>query len=126
MCGYPHITLRGTTQDWAKLRQKFHKLKDMNKDNSLDLNWWLEPLTPVIEEVCNTGINQKVDTDFWKDIYRKTTSKAYEPDHIEGWINAFIPYLNLDKSTSKGKRKGKVQGQFIRNEWVDWKKIKEG
>ena len=61
-CGIPQITLEGTKDDWEKLRQKVNKLVEINKDDCLCLNWWLSYLIPVVNEICDTAITQKVNS----------------------------------------------------------------
>jgi len=70
-CGILQITLEGTPEDWQKLYDKVAKLVEMNKDNCLELNWWLEKLVPVIEKICHAGIHRKVDSNFWSSITSK-------------------------------------------------------
>ena len=42
-CGIPSVTLRGTAEDWAKVRAKADRLR------GLDMDWWLESLLPALD-----------------------------------------------------------------------------
>lgn len=69
-CGFPLITLEGTPDDWKKLREKYKRLTQMNKDDCMKLDFWLKHLTPIIEKICETGITQQPDVSFWKNMYK--------------------------------------------------------
>jgi len=95
ICGIPRITLVGSKDDWEKLRSKVAKLKELNKDNRLLLDWWLEKLAPVVDQIVDQATSQKVDKAFWQNIYKwQIPEKGYDPQpFITGWINVFNPYL---------------------------------
>jgi len=95
LCGIPQITLEGTPEDWKKLQGKVTKLEEMNKDNCLELKWWLEELKPVIDKICEAGIDRKIDGKFWSEIYKSEGGSG--GPYITGWITKFFPYLTDDK-----------------------------
>jgi len=95
-CGIPQITLDGTPDDWKSLLNKVNKLNDLNKNDALGLNWWLERLVPVVEKICETGITRKADKEFWSGIYKYTGSSGDE--FISGWITSFFPYVAKRKN----------------------------
>ena len=90
-CGIPRITLEGTKEDWEKVKQKVNKLVEINKDDCLHLNWWLNHLIPVINEVCNTAINRKANSIFWSSIYKYHAMSG--GSSITGWCTVFFPHL---------------------------------
>jgi len=90
-CGIPQITLDGTPEDWKKLQDKVGKLVEMNKDDCLELKWWLDELVPVVEKICEAGIHRKIDVDFWSEIYKSSGGSG--GPYITGWITKFFPYL---------------------------------
>jgi len=90
-CGIPQITLDGTPEDWKRLLDKVNKLKELNEDDCLELNWWLDRLVPVVEKICETGISRNADREFWSEIYKYTGFSGNE--FISGWITSFFPYL---------------------------------
>ena len=90
-CGFPKITLQGTADDWQKLKNKVHKLNDMNgDDDKLDLKWWLKNLVPIVDKICEAGVDRKIDFKFWSNMYQE--SKKYRGLEIKGWLNAFLPF----------------------------------
>ena len=95
LCGIPQITLEGTPDDWKKLQDKVAKLIGMNKDNCLELKWWLDKLVPVVEKICEAGIEGKIDGKFWSEIY-KCEGGSGGP-YLSGWITTFFPYLAEEK-----------------------------
>lgn len=89
-CGFPKITLKGTVDDWKKLKEKVDKLNKMNKKDVLELDWWLTHLVPVVDKICEAGIERNVDRKFWANMC--TNSDDYGIS-IKGWINVFLPYM---------------------------------
>jgi len=67
-CGFPKITLKGTVDDWKKLKSKVEKLEKMNKDDCLLMGWWLKQLVPIVNKICEAGIDRKIDRNFWTNI----------------------------------------------------------
>jgi len=45
----------------------------------------------VVNKICETGIERKVDRQFWTNIYKYST--AYMSTAMDGWITVFFPYL---------------------------------
>jgi len=70
----------------------------MNEGDKLDLNWWLKELVPVVQKICEAGIDRKIDRTFWSNAYVR--SSEYVGVLIGGWINAFIPYLTRGRNWS--------------------------
>lgn len=87
-CGFPSITLTGTTDDWEKLRAKAEGLR------KYDLDWWLEALLPALDQFVSAA-HGKPNLDFWRslcNINTGTSFPVYEP--LTGWVQVFFPYLN--------------------------------
>lgn len=39
-----------------------HKLNELNgKNNELDLEWWLKNLVPIVDKICEAGVERKID-----------------------------------------------------------------
>lgn len=87
ICGIPEITLEGIVEDWEKIIEKVKYLK------KFDLEWWVDELTPILEELLKTSKNE-IDTSFWRNIYREYINGcgSPEPAYIDGWIAKFYPY----------------------------------
>lgn len=94
-CGIVRVTLDGTPEDWKILRDKVYRLETLSgTDDKLKLGWWLSALIPVINKICDAGINHTIDTDFWSKIYNFTSGSGVE--YASGWITVFFPYFHND------------------------------
>ena len=123
ICGFPKITLLGTPDDWQKLKNKVHKLNEMNgKEDKLELNWWLKNLVPVVDKICESAISRKIDVEFWSNMYQQ--SSRYGGNDIKGWFNAFLPFNHEDKKNYS--LEGGIQEGFVYSSGIDPKDIKEG
>jgi len=94
-CGFPKITLVGSNEDWEKLRNKVKKLQEMNADDKLKLNWWLERLVPLVDSIVDQATSRNIDKAFWSNLYHSQKHGGfYVPTPmISGWIIVFHPYL---------------------------------
>lgn len=94
LCGIPEIKLKGTKEDWMKLRSGFIDLT-----TKLKMNWWASELVPVIDEFIK-AYDGDVNMRFWKSIYKfYETKNSGEVDGINGWITKFVPYVNHKQRT---------------------------
>lgn len=85
-CGIPQITLEGTAEDWQKVIDKSKKIA------IYELDWWINELIPILEEIKETA-NEKIDKQFWMNMFKQHTIKNYGTLHlINGWILRFFPY----------------------------------
>ncbi|HEY9730725.1 MAG TPA: DUF4419 domain-containing protein [Drouetiella sp.] len=90
-CGFPEITLTGTADDWAKLRQKIELLERYQMD------FWLPHLRRVTDIFCDAS-RGNIDVDLWKGMYK--LPNRYGATFINGWIVKLIPYVkNLASGT---------------------------
>lgn len=109
-CGIPTITLTGQIEDWLKIKKKLAYLSQISAKNGFGLESWLNHLMPVVNNICLTRIDKKVDLTFWNSMYKKNNGSG--GPYISGWITVLYPYLK----TSNGYRK---------NEMLDWNKERE-
>jgi len=113
-CGIKRITLDGTPDDWKVLRDKVLKLEALNgNDDRLKLKWWLDALIPVVNKICDAGINHVVDPDFWSRIYNFESGSGYA--YANGWISVFYPYFKNDD-----KYYGEELVRTKKNTKLDW------
>ena len=96
-CGIPWVRLRGTPEDWRSVRDA---AADMSKYN---LDWWLNQLLPVLDEMVRTsehqcaGLHKDSDlADFWNRIC--CIHQGSGPTYVSGWINYLFPYDREGKS----------------------------
>jgi hypothetical protein len=88
-CGIPRITLLGTVDDWRMIRQRIEALAEF------DFEWWVRVLRPVLDEFVRSA-EGRPDRQFWRSFYKWNDSSG--GPFISGWINAFFPYLEDEKS----------------------------
>lgn len=98
MCGIPHITLRGTVDDWKDLLERIEYLRRWNDEHKLRLDFWLDPLHKCMSKVYETAnnIQQKapIDVAFWQKIYNFNGSKhSGDRDRLSGWLQVFFPFI---------------------------------
>ena len=104
ICGIPKITLEGTTEDWIKVLNNTKKLR------KYDLDWWVDDLTPILEQFIETSKGD-VNLTFWKSIYKQYEEKEekgcsyLKVPYVNGWIIKFYPYINQIKMPERGNNK---------------------
>ena len=86
MCGIPKIKIKGTKEDWIKLKDAYNQLAAR-----LNLKWWADELNPVLEEFINAHGGSS-DLDFWKDIFKRYDPEGCGNPKFNGWISKFFPY----------------------------------
>jgi len=90
-CGISQVKLMGTLQDWQTLRESVSKLR------KYELDWWIDHLEPVIDEIINT-YQGKVNKKFWYTIYKEwRTYGSGATGYVTGWITHFFPYVRSRK-----------------------------
>ena len=90
MCGIPQIVIKGTKEDWEKLKSIFDNLA-----NILDMPWWAEQIDPILNEFVNT-FDKKYNMKFWRSIYKDVPrgEGSGTVPKINGWITKFFPYID--------------------------------
>lgn len=91
-CGIPSITLQGTPADWRSILERTRRL------GSYDLDWWLEPLIPILEGLVRTSEGQ-IDREFWTSFYKKDGHSG--GPYVTGWLKNFFPYYEHYDGTLK-------------------------
>lgn len=88
-CGFPEITLRGTRDDWVKLREEVGYLKTLGV---ADLTTWFEVLSYTLGHFVDAYDN-KVNVDFWQSaVLQHGGYSSYDNSTIHGWLLAFAPF----------------------------------
>ncbi len=88
-CGIPTIALEGTPEDWKGLAERAQGFRE------LGLERWFDLLSPILDQFARAAQGD-VDTAFWRSLY-KYNSMSGGPK-INGWITAFFPYRNDDRT----------------------------
>lgn len=96
-CGIPEIQLQGTVDDWEKLKDRFNGLCQYMLETFAEE--WSEGLLPVLDQFIAAAAGSP-DVDFWKLICKKIPTGRDSGDYptINGWINAFYPYVGKHMS----------------------------
>ena len=92
VCGFPSITLEGTTSDWQQLRGRARHLSEY------DLDWWIPNLLPVLDQFVRASQNQP-DKAFWCDFY-KLAHLGSGGSRIQGHILNLFPYLGRKRPSN--------------------------
>ena len=114
ICGIPEITIEGTPEDWALLRDKALSLAEF------DLHWWTDHLKPILSQFVAAS-SGTIDTFFWRRIYHHYGSEGYAPGpFVTGWVLALFPYvggreLSRNKFLDLWQRKEPSSHQMIGN-----------
>lgn len=103
LCGIPKIKIKGTKEDWVKLKESYNQLAAR-----LDLKWWADELNPVLDKFIDAQ-DGKIDLEFWRGIYKRFDPEGCGNPHFNGWISKFFPYTtdfedNFRKRTDWNKR----------------------
>lgn len=84
MCGIPEIILEGTARDWEGVAARARSLE------RFELRWWTRVLVPILEEFV-AAAHAKPNVAFWRGMYKREQMSG--GPYVDGWINAFFPYL---------------------------------
>ncbi len=104
ICGIPRITVRGSLEDWLRIRARVEVLATFR------LEWWAARLRPILDEFIRT-VQGHPSLPFWQAIYKPR--KAYGTDTVTGWIADLFPYLG----DAPDRRRNHVFG-FDREDWA--------
>lgn len=91
ICGIPWIIVRGSVDDWQKIRQRVEII------SQYDLVWWTKRLLPICDKIIET-VAGKPSLEFWQHICKP--KGIYGGDVITGWIADLFPYLKDDITNS--------------------------
>lgn len=109
LCGIPKITVKGTAEDWQRIRERIEVLA------TYDLGWWASRLEPILDQFVATA-KGNADHSFWQAIYKP--QKAYAAELASGWIADLFPYLFGAPPASRPKGSGLCAGAAARRNHV--------
>jgi hypothetical protein len=87
ICGIPTITVKGSVQDWVKIRERVEVMAGFH------LNWWTDRLKPICDGFIATVQGTPSQT-FWKHIF--SPQEVYGGKVITGWLADLFPYVKDD------------------------------
>ncbi len=92
VCGIPSVTLKGTVQDWMKVREKTRKLGEFG------VKPWTDRLDPILEQFVNAS-DGNVDLRFWQDMALRDRPEELRlhggcgpASLFNGWFLEFFPF----------------------------------
>jgi hypothetical protein len=109
LCGIPKITVKGTAEDWQRIRERIEVLA------TYDLGWWTSRLEPILDQFVATA-KGNADHSFWQAIYKP--QKAYAAELASGWIADLFPYLFGAPPASRPMGSGLCAGAAARRNHV--------
>lgn len=83
-CGFPEITIEGTSEDWQSIINKLGFLDEIGMSD------YRESITPLLKEIKNSS-SGKPNKLFWKDFYKDHVS--YGEHWVNGWITKFYYFI---------------------------------
>lgn len=92
-CGIPHITLKGTPEDWQKVHDKAMALE------AYGLGWWTKDLDPIITEFVRAAEGHPNQA-YWQEMVMKMTPERLrgggcsmdKPTKLDGWFLKLFPF----------------------------------
>lgn len=95
ICGIPSVTLKGTVQDWEKVRAKTRSL------GNFGVKPWTDRLDPILEQFVNASAGN-ADLRFWQDMALKDRPEEFilrgscgpRASLFNGWFLEFFPFDN--------------------------------
>jgi hypothetical protein len=84
ICGIPSITVKGSVDDWARIRERVDVMANFH------LEWWTDRLKPICDGFIAT-VQGTPSHRFWKHIY--SPKEMYGGDCITGWLADLFPYV---------------------------------
>ena len=84
ICGIPEVELRGTVEDWEKIRARIALL------DRYGMELWASRLRPICDGLVQTARGEP-DLVFWQNIY--LPQRIYGASIVVGWCADLFPYL---------------------------------
>lgn len=84
ICGIPEVELRGTPEDWRRIRARVEAFE------ALELGWWAERLRPILDALVETA-EGRPDGAFWRQIWGPL--EVYGGENVVGWVAELFPYV---------------------------------
>ncbi|HNP83421.1 MAG TPA: DUF4419 domain-containing protein [Nitrospira sp.] len=84
ICGIPAIAVKGSVDDWVRIRERIDVMATFH------LDWWTDRLKPICDGFIAT-VQGTPSQQFWKHIY--SPKEVYGGDLITGWVADLFPYL---------------------------------
>lgn len=113
-CGIPEIRLLGVAEDYQRVLQSAQSLSEYFSDH---LGLYFQHLIPVLKKIVEQANGAPLDEDFWSSIYKYESASG--TDHFNGWLTAFVNYVQVQKDRDCLELKQKSDDLF------DWHRMHE-
>jgi hypothetical protein len=90
ICGIPCIKVRGTPEDWRKMREKVHSLR------SLGVEGWPDELAQVLGKFAAAAEGES-NKAHWQELYKLQGGSG--GPYITGWITGLYPFVRSVRLT---------------------------
>jgi hypothetical protein len=84
ICGIPSIAVKGSVDDWVRIRERVDVMANFH------LDWWTDRLKPICDGFIAT-VQGAPSQRFWKHIY--SPQEMYGGPLITGWLADLFPYV---------------------------------
>ncbi len=84
ICGIPSVTVKGSVQDWIRIRERVDVMA------AYHLDWWTDRLKPICDGFIET-VRGHPSESFWKHIH--SPKEVYGGELITGWLADLFPYI---------------------------------
>ena len=93
LCGIPSIEMKGTLEDWQRLKMKIGELREVLKDieNIIGLQFWWGKVETIASKLLDTYLGNP-DQDWWSRIITKERFGSGET-RFQGWF--MVDLLNI-------------------------------
>ncbi|XP_035715449.1 uncharacterized protein LOC118438802 [Folsomia candida] len=89
-CGIPAITVKGSGQDWRKVRDKVSLLPAFSRENDTQIAAWTRDLVKVLDQFITLTETKIVNVPFWEGIVKhRVYGGCGATTYINGWITLF-------------------------------------
>ena len=88
LCGIPSIEMKGTLEDWQRLKMKIGELREILKDieNAIGLQNWWDKVEKIANKLLDTYLGNP-DQDWWSKIITEENFGSGE-NKFKGWFMA--------------------------------------
>lgn len=93
-CGITELHLKGTIEDWYKIKTSLQKMK------GFEIDWWIDIVDDVIDDFIKTAAGTP-DIEFWKSIAILYGGSGYKQP-LSGWICTLFPYYRSNNGSWSG------------------------
>ena len=99
-CCIPRFHIRGSVEDWKKLRDRVAKFEQFK------LAWWTDKLLPFLDGIID-GVEGKGNIEFWESFFKNPQMSG--SDIVSGKCTVLFPYLESYGELTPNRFKGGIE-----------------